>query len=162
MEFAPSVIESPKVTIARAPAGASTRIPLRNNRDLIVESVFISVSPTKFPSGEIYAVCTPSQWNVVSGVISGKNKLTATSLNGSTFNSTAAFKTVPVEISLLTELVPFFCVSSYKDPTPTEPFFNTKNPSDPPESDRFEKRASRDALVPRRERPQYRLYQLLR
>ena len=36
VEVAPSVIESPKVTIARAPCALSTMIPLRKMRDLAV------------------------------------------------------------------------------------------------------------------------------
>ena len=53
VEVAPSVIESPKVTTARASGGASTMISLRKIRDVIVAAGSKSVSSAKSPGPEM-------------------------------------------------------------------------------------------------------------
>ena len=50
VELLPSVIESPKATIARAFAGASTRISLSRILRVNVESALKSVSPILLPA----------------------------------------------------------------------------------------------------------------
>jgi hypothetical protein len=53
VEPSPSVIESPKATTARASGAASTMIPLRNSRDVIVCAGWKSAWPVKSPSPEM-------------------------------------------------------------------------------------------------------------
>jgi hypothetical protein len=53
VEPSPSVIESPKVTTARASGAASTRISLRNSRDVMVCAGWKSGAPVWSPSAEM-------------------------------------------------------------------------------------------------------------
>ena len=58
-------------------------------RDVTVESGLISVSATLFPA-TICVVCAASQWKVVTGVTSGRWRLTTTLLNGATLRVTGS------------------------------------------------------------------------
>jgi len=66
-----SVMESPNATTAPPFAGASTSTPVRAMRASVVASGTKPPAAARSPL-PMEAVCLPSQWNVVTGVGSGR------------------------------------------------------------------------------------------
>ncbi len=73
--MAPSVIESPSTTTLRVLAAASTSMPARNSRAVVLLAPLRAWARLWSP-GAIQLVCRPSQWNVCTGVGPGTKTLT--------------------------------------------------------------------------------------
>ncbi len=75
LAVAPSVIESPITTTLRALVGASTSMPARNRRAVVLLAPLSAWAWLWSPSA-IQLVCLPSQWNVCTGIGPGTKTLT--------------------------------------------------------------------------------------